>query len=65
MSAPELDTPLGQERLAQCVFHLSINGERRSMCEVNALGLREVYYAQLSRRGSGKPDDARLQASPA
>ncbi len=45
MSASELGTPLGQERLSQCVFHLSVNGELRSMCEVNALGIREQYYA--------------------
>jgi hypothetical protein len=55
MSASELDTPLGQERLSQCVFHLSVNGELRSMCEVNALGIREQYYAQLSRRAAETP----------
>lgn len=52
MSAAELETPVGQERLSQCVFHLSVNGELQSMCEVNALGIREQYYAQLTSRST-------------
>ena len=55
MSAEEIATPLGQERLDQCVFHLSVNGERKSMCEVNALGIREAYYAQLTRSPARAP----------
>jgi hypothetical protein len=51
MSREELETPLGRERLAHCVFHVPIDGELVSMCEVNALGIRERYYAQLARRG--------------
>ncbi len=54
MSASEIRTARGQERLEQCVFHLSINGELVSMCEVNALGIREQYYAQLSRASAGR-----------
>jgi Radical SAM superfamily len=50
MSAEELATPLGQERLAMCVFQVPVDGQPRSMCEVNALGLRERYYAQLQAR---------------
>jgi hypothetical protein len=50
MSRPELETPLGQERLAHCVFHVPINGALVSMCEVNALGVREQFYGQLARR---------------
>ncbi len=66
MSAAELETPLGQERLSQCVFHLSVNGELRSMCEVNALGIREQYYAQLSRgsRGGTFTDITRAAVTP-
>jgi hypothetical protein len=51
MSRDELETPLGRERLAHCVFHVPVDGELVSMCEVNALGVRERYYAQLARRG--------------
>jgi hypothetical protein len=51
MSRAELETPVGRERLAHCVFHVPVDGELVSMCEVNALGVRERYYAQLARRG--------------
>ncbi len=44
MSAAELATPLGQERLEVCAFKVPINGELKSMCAVNALGLREEFY---------------------
>ena len=50
MSRAELETPLGQERVSRCVFHVPVDGELVSMCEVNALGIRERYYAQLARR---------------
>lgn len=50
MSRAQLETPLGQERLAHCVFHVPTEDGLRSMCEVNALGLREAYYAQLTSR---------------
>ncbi len=48
MSREELESPAGQERLAHCVFRVPINGQLLSMCEVNALGIRERYYAALS-----------------
>jgi hypothetical protein len=50
MSADELHTDEGQERLAQCVFHVPVNGELKSMCEVNALGGRDAFYAGLARQ---------------
>ena len=50
MSRVELETPLGQERLAHCVFHVPVDGELVSMCEVNALGVRERYYETLQQR---------------
>lgn len=50
MSRAQLETPRGQERLAQCVFHVPVNGEIVSMCEVNALGVREAFYTQLAVR---------------
>ncbi len=52
MSRPEIETSLGQERLHACVFKVPINGSLVSMCEVNALGIREQYYASLGRAES-------------
>ena len=49
MSRAQLETPIGQERVQQCVFTVPVNGELVSMCEVNALGIRERYYAQIER----------------
>lgn len=40
MSPEELATPLGQERLQSCVFHLPVKGRMVPMCEVNATELR-------------------------
>jgi hypothetical protein len=51
MSREQLATPTGRERLAHCVFLVPVDGELVSMCEVNATGIRERYYAQLARRG--------------
>lgn len=48
MSREQLETADGQDRLAHCVFRVPINGELMSMCEVNALGVRERYYAELA-----------------
>lgn len=48
MSRAQLETPLGQERVKHCVFHVPVNGELVSMCEVNALGIRESYYTQIA-----------------
>ena len=50
MSRAQLETPLGQERVQHCVFQVPINGTLTSMCEVNALGIREDYYAQITSR---------------
>ena len=47
MSREEIETPLGQERLGQCVFHVPIGDKLVSMCEVNALGIRDHYYEQI------------------
>jgi 7,8-dihydro-6-hydroxymethylpterin dimethyltransferase len=48
MSADEIKSPEGQARLANCVFHVPVNGQLVSMCEVNALGVRDQYYADLA-----------------
>lgn len=44
MSAAEVATPLGQDRLAACAFRVPIDGRLESMCAVNALGLRDALY---------------------
>jgi MoaA/NifB/PqqE/SkfB family radical SAM enzyme len=49
MSAAEMKTSLGQQRLDACAFRVPINGRLESMCAVNASGLRETYYRQLTQ----------------
>jgi hypothetical protein len=44
MSAAEIATPLGRERLALCAFKVPVEGRLEPMCAVNALGLRERVY---------------------
>jgi hypothetical protein len=69
MSRAQLETPTGRERLAHCVFLVPVDGALVSMCEVNATGIREGYYAQLARRGertAGAPAlSARSAGAPA
>jgi hypothetical protein len=48
MSAADMKTAQGEERLAACAFRVPINGRLEPMCAVNALGLREAYYRQIS-----------------
>ncbi len=48
MSRDELDSPLGQERASMCAFRVPIGVEMRSMCEVNATGIRERYYDSIA-----------------
>jgi hypothetical protein len=52
MSPEELRTPLGQERLAACVFRLPYRGEMVPMCSMNAGGARERFYAEILAGGS-------------
>jgi hypothetical protein len=52
MSAAEMKTSLGQQRLDACAFRVPINGRLESMCAVNASGLREAYYRQLTQNFS-------------
>jgi len=44
MSAAEMATPLGAERLASCAFRVPIDGGLAPMCAVNAGGLRDRFY---------------------
>lgn len=50
MSREELATPLGQERLRNCIFRVPVGGELVSMCEVNATDLRDTLYDQAAGR---------------
>ena len=47
MSKAEIETPLGQERLSLCAFQVPIGDKLVSMCEVNALGVRQSYYKAI------------------
>jgi hypothetical protein len=49
MSAAELESPVGRERLAACAFRVPIDGRLEPMCAVNALGLRRAFYEQAGR----------------
>ena len=51
MSPEEVRTPLGQERLAACVFRLPYKGEMVPMCRMNADGVRERFYAEIIAGG--------------
>jgi hypothetical protein len=52
MSGVELATAVGQERLALCVFKAPVGDTLVSMCELNALGVRDRYYDELRDAGS-------------
>jgi len=49
MSPSELTTEVGRARLAACVFRLPHNGEMVPMCAMNAGGVRDEVYAEISR----------------
>jgi 7,8-dihydro-6-hydroxymethylpterin dimethyltransferase len=61
MSASELETPLGRERLDLCAFQVPLGDRLMSMCEVNARGVRDRYYAALAART--EPDAAQVRSS--
>jgi Radical SAM superfamily len=46
MSAAELATPAGRDRLAACVFRVALDGAMVPMCQVNAGGVRDAVYAR-------------------
>ncbi len=54
MNPDEAATPLGQERLAACVFKLPVNGEMVPMCKMNAGGARESFYQQMLAQPAGQ-----------
>jgi len=47
MTRDELSTPLGRERVASCAFRVPLGESMVSMCEVNALGLRDRFYREI------------------
>ncbi len=56
MSAAEIASDRGQERVDLCAFKVPIDGSLRSMCEVNALGLRDEFYERIPRIESRSPE---------
>ena len=49
MSPAEIATETGRARLDACVFRIPVDGEMLPMCQVNAGGVRERFYAELER----------------
>jgi hypothetical protein len=65
MGAAELATPAGRERAALCVFQVPIGERLVSMCEVNALGIRDRFYENsLSREGKGRGEGDQRAPAP-
>lgn len=58
MSAAELETPVGRERLDLCVFQVPLEGRLAPMCQVNAAGFRDRYYEGLRARREGSDTGA-------
>lgn len=58
MSAAEIETTEGRERIDHCAFRVAIGGEMRSMCEVNATDLRRRFYAGIAAERSNDLDTA-------
>lgn len=50
MSREQIETPIGQERVRNCIFTVPVDGELISMCEVNALGIRDRVYDRAADR---------------
>lgn len=64
MSSEELHSPIGQERLQPCVFHVPARGGLVSMCEFNANGHRDVFYRELNGPPIGRFGDVTCGYSP-
>ncbi|MGZ4777914.1 MAG: radical SAM protein [Thermoanaerobaculia bacterium] len=48
MDPSQLTTEVGKARLEACVFRLPYNGEMVPMCQMNAGGTREKFYAEIT-----------------
>jgi len=55
MNPAELKTEVGQARLAACVFRLPYQGKMVPMCQMNADGVRERFYAGIMT-GEAEPE---------
>lgn len=64
MDRETMATPRGRERLSHCAFRVSIDGERVSMCQANALGARSGFYARLLRGEDANVADATYTRDP-
>lgn len=53
MSPAELETEVGQERLAACTFRVAHDGKMIPMCEMNATELRSKLYPRTRIRKAG------------
>lgn len=60
MSPGELQTDEGKARLEACIFKLPVDGKMISMCEMNALGIRE----KLDRASLRQPQPEHAAAAP-
>lgn len=58
MSPAEAMSPRGKERLEGCVFRLPYKGRMVPMCEMNALGVREQFYADIIEGSGGGEETA-------
>ena len=58
MSAAQIATPRGRQRLENCIFTVPVHGEIVPMCQVNA-GLRDRFYARTLTT-NGVRDDVSL-----
>jgi hypothetical protein len=64
MSAEEVRTERGQERLDACVFRLPYRGEMVPMCRMNAEGVREELYAEILESAAPEELPARKPRAP-
>jgi hypothetical protein len=58
MSAAELASEEGRDRLDHCAFMVPVDGELKSMCEVNAMGVRDRVYADIAAAADDGLDTA-------
>jgi hypothetical protein len=58
MSRDQIETPEGKARMDLCVFRVPIGDRLVSMCEVNALGVRDAYYEDIR---AGRPPGRQLR----
>ena len=52
MAPAELQTDLGKQRLAACVFRLPHKGDMVPMCQMNAAGQRDTFYQEIIEGGA-------------